>query len=626
MTRAVLQAGRLALAAGLAAHLVAASAAVQAQPIRLIPPGGNPDEAPAPAQAPAQSQPPAQSQAPALPAQSNTPPLDTPAGLPGNAQADQQNRLQTVQQETDGFVIQPLGAPDPSSTGLLDDTNGGLGAHMWDGTALRQAIQVLGVLPAPVATPALRDLQRRLLLTIAEVPKGEPGTPSLLGTRISQLYKLGLVGEAEQLATPRPASLKDPIFLQLPVEAALLRNDLDRACEMANQGLREDGAAYWQKIVVLCRYHAKDIAGGDLALSLWRDNGGDDPPFNALAAALRGDARAKVETLGGASAVHFAMLRAAGRPLPKDTLDVATPALLPALARYEKADAELRLAAIERAARYGALPPAALAEAYAAVEIADNQRAALAGGKDKSARAAAYLYQSVKAATDAKTRAEFLRQAFELAQARELLFPTAAILQPFLADVTPDDSTIAAAPAMIRLALAARDTGIARLWYNTALTIPPETGKAGETVAQAWPLLLLAGAEAEWRDSRYEAWLATLDSLKAPERNMRITLLLTLAEGVGFPVPPERWDILLVPVENNARPAPSIAVWRSLLRASEIKARAETAALALALLGPNGAEEADGLTLTTALEALRKVELEVDARRIALDVALRRGL
>src|SRR3546814_2400368 len=95
-------------------------------------------------------------------------------------------------------MIQPLQAPDPSSAGLLDDANGGLGTDMWQNTSRRQADQALSMLPAPVPMPALRDLQRRLLLTIAEVPVGEAGTPSLLGLRIEQLYELGPVDAARQ--------------------------------------------------------------------------------------------------------------------------------------------------------------------------------------------------------------------------------------------------------------------------------------------------------------------------------------------------------------------------------------------------------------------------------------------
>lgn len=607
------RAGRGLLLAGLAAHaLLHSGGALQAQPIRLTPPG-------------------AEQRPDAPPAQDSTPPI----GRPGTVETTPLPATQPTTElappngKAPEFVIQPLAAPDPVTAGLLDDSNGGLGTTMWQGTSRAQAVQAISVLPAPVAASALRDLQRRLLLTTAQPPVGSGGTPSLLGLRVEQLFRLGQIALAEQLGTPQPPDLKDPIFRQMPFEVALLKNELARACDLAATGLREDASTYWQKAAVLCRYSAKDIAGGDLALSLWRDGGGgEDPAFNALAAALRGDARAKVETLGGASPLHFAMLRAAGRPLPKDTLDVAPPALLVALAAYDKADAELRLSATERAVRYGALPAELLAEAYAAAEIADSQRAtltaAIAGGKDKSARAAAFLYQSTRAASEPKARAELVRRAYDLAMARDLLLATAAAYKPLLNNLVPNEGSIAAAPAVIRMALAANEPGTARLWRNILLALPPERDKAGEIAAEAWPLLLIAGEDGDWRDSRYEAWLAALNDLPVAQRNSRAAQFLTLAEGAGIAVPPERWDSLLNAASTGGK-APPVAVWRNLLRASETKAKGETVALALALLGPNGSLEADGQSLATALGALRNVGLAAEARQIALEAALLRG-
>lgn len=612
MRPAMLQAGRLSFAAALAAAALAEAAA---QPIRLIPPGGTEP----PAQTAPQSQP--APQPPAAPPQGNVPPVGSAApAIPAPAASMPVGNAETA---PNGIVVQQLRAPDPSSTGLLDDSNGGLGAQMWQGSTRRQATQVLSVLPAPVPSPALRELQRRLLLTIAEVPPGEPATPSLLGQRIAQIYGLGDIAAAQQLATPKPAMLKDSVFLQVPVDAALLQQDLARACDLIRQGLREDGASYWQKAIVLCRYHAKDIAGGDLALTLWRDGGGDDAAFNALAAVLRGDTRVKLDGQGSAvSPLHLAMLRAANRPVPKDWVEIASPAVLAALAGYEKADADTRLAAAEAASRLGALSAARLAEAYGGLEIADGQRAALLAGKDKTPRAAAALYQAAKSADDPKQRADLLRRAFELGRARDLLFPTAAVLQPLTADITPDEGTLAAAPVMIRLNLAAGEVGLARLWYNTLLTVSPERGEAA---TQAWPLMLIAGAAGEWRDSRYESWQASIEKLPLAERNARATLLLILAESAGITVPAERWDALLGPADaTGVRSGAPVAIWRNLARASQAKAKAETTALALALLGPHGTEMADAQTLVTALNALRGVELAREAQQIALEAALLR--
>lgn len=625
--------------------------AAQAQPIRLTPPGQEPAAQDA---APQQLAPPAQTNtmpAGSQPAGNLAPPMMTAPVMPPAAQAvtpprpavgETSGSEAQAEQDAEGgrkapeFVIQPLRAPDPSSAGLLDDGNGGLGSTMWQGSNRAQAMQALGVLPAPVSGPALRDLQRRLLLSVAEVPPGTAATPSILGLRVAQLYRLGRLAEAERLGSLPSRELKDPIFRELPFDLALLKNDLPKACEIAAAGLREDASPFWQKATVLCRYGAKDIPGGDLALSLWRDGpkesgAGNDPAFNTLAAALRGDARAKVETLGGASPLHFAMLRAAGRPLPKDTLDVATPALLVALVGYDKADAELRLMAAERAVQYGALPPELLAEAYTTAEIPEAQRgtlmASIAAGKDKSVRGAALLYQSTRAATDAKTRAELVKRAHDLAVARDLLLATAATYKPLLNNLVPNEASIAAAPAVIRMALAAGETGTARLWRNILLALPPERDNAGEIAAEAWPLLLIAGEDGDWRDSRYEAWLSAQADLPPAERNARAAQLLTLAEAAGIAVPPEKWDSLLTAAaSNDRRGSPSVAVWRNLQRASAAKAKGETVALALAMLGNKGSLEVDGQGLASALGALRDLGLTAEAKQIALEAALLRGL
>jgi hypothetical protein len=633
----------LLLAGGLALAMLPGSWLAQAQPIRLTPPGGQEpaatQEQPAPQLTPpgqtntlpAGSLPPPAMTAPVMPpAPQQVPPMLGETTGAGRAPVEQPAEGSSSP-KTPEFVIQPLRAPDPSSAGLMDDGNGGLGTAMWQGSNRAQAVQALGVLPAPVSGPALRNLQRRLLLSVAEIPPGNAATPSILGLRVAQLYRLGYLADAEKLGALPSRDLKDPIFRELPFDLALLKNDLPRACEMAAAGLRDEASPFWQKATVLCRYNAKDIAGGDLALSLWRDGGGNDPAFNTLAAALRGDARTKVETLGDASPLHFAMLRAAGRPLPKNTLDVATPALLVALAGYDKADAELRLMAAERAVQVGALTPELLGEAYAAAEIPEAQRTALmanvVSGKDRSVRAAALLHQATKAATDARTRADLVKRAYDLAVARDLLLATAATYKPLLNNLVPNEASIAAAPAVIRMALAAGETGTARLWRNILLALPPERDNAGEIAAEAWPLLLIAGEDGDWRDSRYEAWMTAQADLPSAERNSRAAQLLTLAEAAGIAVPPEKWDSLLTAAAgNDRRGSPSVAVWRNLQRANAAKAKAETVALALAMLGGKGSLEIDGQGLASALGALRDRGLMAEAKQIALEAALLRGL
>lgn len=127
----------------LAGSLALAVLPAQAQPIRLTPPGG---QEPAAQQEPApQLTPPSQTNTMPAGSQPLAPPAMSSPVMPPAPQAQTLPAQQPVLGETPGsqaaegssnpkaaeFVIQPLNAPDPSSGGLLDDSNGGLGTAMW---------------------------------------------------------------------------------------------------------------------------------------------------------------------------------------------------------------------------------------------------------------------------------------------------------------------------------------------------------------------------------------------------------------------------------------------------------------------------------------------------------------
>ncbi len=580
-----------ALACGLACGLAFAAGTAWAQPLRLTPNDQS---------------------------QSNTPPANSaPSPAPTSAE-------KPAEKEQDGMVkIETLKAPDPSSTGLLAADNGGLGARMWAHTDRAQAERVLRILPAPVLSPGLRDLQRRLLLTTAEAPEGNGGNTSILALRVEQLLRLGLAADAAQLGSPKPAALKDAVFDRLPLQQMLLRNDLNGACELGAKGMREDPTAIaWLRLAVVCRYRANDIAGGDLALNLWREQEPSNAAFQALAAAMRGDSHAKIESLGDDPALGLAMLRAAKRPLTPALLKDAAPALLAAAAENGEFDLETRLGALEGAARYGAVSPARLAQGYMRAEIPEAERAELAKGK--SARAAALLFQQARALTLGSARAEALQKLHDLAQERGLFIPTAQALRDSLRDMPPGIEVNEAALAVIRLALAAGETGTARLWRNTLLT---QGGAEGAKLAlRVWPLLLLADPPAgEWPADAWRAWSGSLSALPAAERGRRYALLLVLAEASGINVPAAAWQELLGPgmagdISGNA------IYWRNLLRAMDADARAESIGLGLALLGGDGLAKGDAADLATMLGALRRLQLNAEARALALEAALSRAL
>ncbi len=592
-----------------------------AQPIRLTPGASEPSQQPG-------NIPPQANTLPTNTQPANTQPTNTQPGNAGSVApaAEPQNpERQDAAGKQDGAVqIETLKAPDPSSAGLLTADNGGLGARMWANTSRAQAERALRIMPAPVLSPGLRDLQRRLLLSIAEIPEGPAnGSISLLALRVEQLLRLGLIADAAQLGTPKPAALKDAVFDRLPLEQMLLRNDLNAACELGAKGLREDpGSSAWLRLAVVCRYRANDIAGGDLALSLLREQDSGNTGFQALAAALRGDTHAKIESLGDDPALGLAMLRAAKRPLTAALLKDASPAVLAAAAENSESDLETRLAALEAAARYGAVSPARLAQGYMRAEIPEAERAELAKGK--SARTAALLFQQARALTLGSARTEALQKVHDLAHERGLFIVTAQALRDSLRDLPPGAEVSEGAIAVIRLALAAGETGTARLWRNTLLS---QGGADGAKLAlRVWPLMLLADPPAgEWPADAWRAWSGSLADLPAAERGRRHALALVLAEASGVAVPPAAWQELLNPGMAGDQSGNAI-YWRNLLRALEANAKAESVALGLALLGSDGLAKGDAADIATMLGALRRLQMQAEVRNLALEAALSRPL
>jgi len=606
---------------GVALGLIVAVGAVpaMAQPLRLTPadsrgndaatPEAKPDTPPR--SAPSQTTTPPQMNTPPLAAPQQAQPVATPAAPPASA---------------DGVVqIQALKAPDPSSTGLIGDDAGGLGTTMWQGSRRAAAEQAVALLPAPVFSPALRDLQRRLLLTLAEAPEGSGGSPSLLALRVEQLYRLGLVTEAAQLGIPKPAQLQDSIFTRLPVSLALLKNDANSACEMGEKALRDDPSApAWLRLAVFCRYRAGNVAGGDLAIGLWREQAEPDAAFQALAAAARGDAGAKVEQLGAADTVSLALFRHAKRPLPARGLDQVSPVILGALAEMPELDADLRLQLLERAALAGAIPPQRLGQAYARTEIAENLRADIMAGKNRTARAAAFLMQQLRLEPPGPGRAAMAQKLYDLALARGLLLPTAAAIRESLRDLPPSGEAAPHGVAVIRLGLAAGETGLARLWRNSLLALGNPDAMQG--ALETWPLLLLADPPREWPAAAFEAWQKHVGEHHAARSTELRTTFLVLAEASGIAVPLEVWQQLAQPGQQGSGTPPPLAYWRNLLRAADAGARAETVALVLAVLGPDGLARADLASLSTAFGALRRVKLDTELRSLILEAAISRGL
>ncbi|HEY2112737.1 MAG TPA: hypothetical protein VGH25_13520, partial [Dongiaceae bacterium] len=253
-----------------------------------------------------------------------------------------------------------LGDVTPDYAGPLEEGAGGFPMDMWKGTDRVLVEQLLPRLPPALTSPAMRDLERRLLLTNAEAPAGNGTGVNLFAARADRLASLGLSRDAATLLAMMPARLMDRVAVRLRLDSLLLAGDVDAACKAVDD-VRQIASAdsYWQETQVFCQLRAGKADQAALGLDLLGDQGAKDSPFSKLASALSGQ-KVKLDSLPVPTPLDLAMLRAANLPLPRDAAQSRNPGVLAALAQDRTLDPALRLAAAEQAAATGAITTAQL--------------------------------------------------------------------------------------------------------------------------------------------------------------------------------------------------------------------------------------------------------------------------
>lgn len=531
--------------------------------------------------------------------------------------------------------VDKLGAPDDDALGALDPSQGGLGLDLWQGSARELVVRLIPALPDAIPSPALRDLQRRLLLSTAIPPAGPKGDgPGLLALRAQKLLSSGDLAGLKALSDVVPASGSDEALTRLKVETSLIDGKTAAMCPDVAAAIHQYPNAYWQKIQIFCQALAKKPQLAEMGIGLLHDEGEDkDAAFFTLIDILLGDRNAKLTSLANATPLHLAMMRAVKRALPEDVLRSPSPVTLRAVAMSKDQPIELRLAAAERATQVGALSPDALREIYDAVPISpDELKTALAKAQaDYGPKARVLLYRAAKAQTVPAARAEALRAALDLARSAGVFDLAVAVNLPLIEGLVPAPELDFAALDQGRALFSAGETDKAQAWLALARVDAASNPDSAAAVTGLWPYMLLASAApGPWDDAQFAAWYAAQkadkDAAEARLADERAERLLGLLAALGTPVPLSAWQALLSDPDGEPAGMPPLAIWQALKDASANGRRGESVALVLLAIGAAGPANANPVALDAAIEALHKLGLDQDARRIAVEAALASGV
>ncbi len=549
------------------------------------------------------------------PAAPSGPPSATPSAVPDG-----------------GVTVGAVAAVDPSSVGLLTEEDGGFGADMWAGSDRAFVEALMPRLPVQTLSPAMQDLTRRLLLSEARVPAGAPEAPSFLGLRVERLGAGGRTDLVRDLLRLVPSRVRDAALARAEVDSMLLSGNHAGACANIEVLLGDDGDPYWLKGLTFCKALNGESAAAQLGVSLLKEEGGNgDEAFFDLVASLAGDSKSAPGSLIDPSPLHLAMLRAARLDVPDDAVPGARPAILRSIATSPNAPLATRLLAAERAEAAGALSPEALAEIYASVEISpgDRSRWRTLAADEAGPRVNALLYQVASVETDPQTKARAVVTALSRARASGGFNTTARAMREVCASIEPAPGLAWAAPEIGRALLAVGDTASARRWLAmVSRNASPDSPDAAVAVLDLWPLVQLVDIDGllGWNADALSGWWAGERERSGDDALERGAVILTLMDAVGYGVPETLWRELLQSSLTVTAYLPSVQLWRALTTASANGRVGETVLLSLLALGEIGPAGADLTTLHTVVSALKAVGLEPDARRLALESALAKGL
>jgi len=517
--------------------------------------------------------------------------------------------------------VDALKAPNPQGVGTMDVHQGGFSAALWNGTSAEVARALLPRLPGAAASPAIRSLERRLLLTAAPPPEGAKADarPSLVELRAERLLALGDLEGVVGLTNAAPAVVEGALAAKVQRDAHLLAGRVDQACARLPASADPESA----RLATFCHLAQGRTLEGNLALDLLRERHGADSGFIAAAEVLAGlppVPNAKIE-IAELTPLHVALFKAAKMALPEPALANAPAVVARAIADNEAAPMDQRVAAAERAEAVGLMSADDLRKLYLSLTFPPDEmaapldRAASAGNHGR-----ALLFRAAFDQPDPVLKARFAAAAIDMAVARNRVPGTARVFESIIAATKPDAALSRQATAFARAFYALGRPEAAAKWMDIA--------KADVTMVRdaekLWPLAAISefGPGQQVSLAGLAGWRASLTDLAPDVVARRHGVVLGVLAGLGAKVPDSAWlSTLSLPAGG---PQPGLF---AMMQGAALDARLGGTLLAsLAAMGDTPLDKLDVMTLSEVISAFAVVGLAEDGRALAREALMANGI
>ena len=483
-----------------------------------------------------------------------------------------------------GIDSTSLEAPSIEAAGLEGAGALGLTQDMWGTTSGAEAIALVDA-SKPTRLYTVNRLIRRTLVAGAKPPENSDG---LLASRANALIRFGAAEEASSLAGVAGSEAEGSLG-RTQAEAALIvgRNEVLCGKDLLDPATtpKDTGDGFWPALRAYCLAQSGDPLAG-VAINAMLELGSIDPIDAPLLEALVDETLIDYVAVPHASALtplRIAMLRSMGRA-NYQIVDSAPLPMIAGLFALESTGAKGAVVAAERLEAVGAVETQVLRELY--ISLADEVDAGPVGNRAKAIKAISKEPTS-KGIGDALIAAAQRDGVGGFAQMARVLAPFAAKLPP------------SAASGLGGVGYAIRDAMLLGGFVREAGTWSDAQGPKSP-VEQADVAAVMAVADPDWPGT----WSRQYGNLlRERARNSDEHARRALASLAGF-------DIALKPILPE----------QGYLKAAAEGKTAEVALASAAALGADVSPKAK--TLDTAIRALRRIGLEDDARRIAIEIVI----
>ena len=487
-----------------------------------------------------------------------------------------------------GMAVETLGAVDTEAVGALPDSVAALPPDLWSGLSRNTIAALINGLNGNGDYPVARGLAKRLLLSAAALPPQDSGTQvSVLKARIEALARLGFAGDAGMLARAGADGLA------AVARAQLAAYDLPEACSTASNAVAQSNDVFWQKLIAFCQAVAGQKDQASLAAQTLFDTGVKDPVYFTLMDSITLGLAPELKALTPEGAMHYAMLRFSGAPVPFGSTDP----LITQLAVQQASDLDV---------------------AESALEALD---------KISPAAGRALLYQVLLKWEIPALRAEAVSVALTRARSDGLLIAIAPVFATPAMTIPPSNDLLWFAEDAARLFYMTGHTDRARQWHALLRSHATTNADSAASNASLWHLAMLSGeTEQALGQSRRDWDRAIIDGAEDPDAgraHLETLKALVQAATGGEPLASEadlRTDAMAAHPETGIGAA--ALPLHLLTRAAEARRMGEVVALSIAVLSTGPAQDLNPSTPIAVVRALTTVGLQRDARQLALETAV----